>query len=82
MVVDTVDLTAAFAAAGPSANFSVGVVGLPAGTAAAPYLAAQYDVVARVWNSRAPATTLTFASLSTPLDLSSQVPTGVLLALP
>ena len=82
VIVDTVDLTAAFAAAAPGTNFSVGVVGLPAGTPAAPYLAAQYDVVARVWNSRAPATTLTFASLSKALDLSSQVPTGVLLALP
>ncbi len=82
VIVDTVDLTAAFAAAGPGGRFTVGVIGLPVGTPSAPYLAAQYDIVARVWSSRAPATTLTFASLSTTLDLSSQVPTGVVLALP
>jgi Domain of unknown function (DUF4382) len=82
VIVDTVDLTAAFAAAAPGATFAVGVVGLPIGTPAAPYLPAQYDVVARVWNSRSPASTLTFASLSTTLDLSAQVPTGVVLALP
>lgn len=82
VVIQAVDLTAAFAAAGSSGTFQVYVPGLPSGTASSPYLPAQYDVLARVWNSARPASTLTFAALSRQLDLSSIVPTGAVIALP
>ena len=82
VVIQNVDLTAAFAQAGASGTLAVYVIGLPTGTAAQPYLPAQYDVVARVWNSATPSTSLTFASLTNTLDLSAQIPFGAVITLP
>lgn len=82
VVVESIDLAAALAAAGNgSTSFNVAVARLPVGTPQAPYSSAVYDFEVRAWHSGYPSQGVHY-SWQTGVDLSAVTNSTLALSLP